>query len=321
MPDPAAHTIAMRLLYIGTGEIGLPALEWLIQTPKHELVGVVTQPDKPAGRKLVLTPPQVKVRALEAGLPVLQPEKIRHAVEELRAFDADAAIVAAYGQLLSLAVLQVPRLGCLNLHASLLPRFRGASPIQAVIREGDAETGMTVMYMDEGLDTGDILLMERLPISPEDTGGSLHDKLAALAPTALERALDLLDAGNAPRTPQDTAFATHCGKLRREDGRLHWARPAEELARLIRAYQPWPGTHAVLPGGRVLKIHRATSVGATHAAQPPGILLEATPQSGWVVQCGQGALRLDEVQAEGGKRLPAADFLRGHPLEKGVLLP
>lgn len=308
----------MRLLFIGTGEIGLPALEWLIHTPKHQLAGVITQPDKPAGRKLALTPPRVKVRALEAGLPVLQPVKIRHAVEELRAFNADAAIVAAYGQLLSPEVLRVPRLGCLNLHASLLPRFRGASPIQAAIREGDSETGITVMYMDEGLDTGDILLMERLPISADDTGGSLHDKLAALAPAALEQALDLLEAGKAPRTPQDAALATHCGKLRREDGRLDWTRPADELARLIRAYQPWPGTHTVLPDGRILKIHRATETGASLSTLPPGTLVEASPKSGLVVRCGHACLRLDEVQAEGGKRLAAADFLRGHPLEPGA---
>ncbi len=302
----------MRLLFIGTGDIGLPSLEWLIATPKHELVGVVTQPDKPAGRRLVLTPPQVKVRALAAGLPVLQPPKIRHAVEELRAFGADAAIVAAYGQLLSPEVLRVPRLGCLNLHASLLPRHRGASPIQAVIREGDAETGMTVMYMDEGLDTGDILLMERTPVLADDTGGRLHDRLAALAPVALERALDLLEAGSAPRVPQDAALATHCGKLRREDGRLDWSRSAVELERLVRAYDPWPGTFTRLANGAALKVHRASVTPVAGATVAPGEVLVADAKAGLIVQCGDGWLRLDEVQAEGGRRLPAAEFLRGH---------
>lgn len=304
----------MRLLFIGTGDIGLPSLEWLIATTKHELVGVVTQPDKPAGRRLVLTPPQVKVRALAAGLTVLQPPKIRHAVEELRAFDADAAIVAAYGQLLSPEVLRVPRLGCLNLHASLLPRHRGASPIQAAIREGDAETGMTVMYMDEGLDTGDILLMERTPVLADDTGGRLHDRLAALAPAALERALDLLEAGTAPRVPQDPALATHCGKLRREDGRLDWSRPAVELERLVRAYDPWPGTFTRLANGAVLKVHRASVAPVSGATAAPGDVLAADAKAGLIVQCGAGWLRLEEVQAEGGRRLPAADFLRGHPV-------
>ncbi len=304
----------MRLLFIGTGDIGLPSLEWLIATAKHELVGVVTQPDKPAGRRLVLTPPQVKVRAMAAGLPVLQPPKIRHAVEELRAFGADAAIVVAYGQLLSPEVLRVPRLGCLNLHASLLPRHRGASPIQAVIREGDAETGMTVMYMDEGLDTGDILIMERTPVLADDTGGRLHDRLAALAPVALERALDLLAAGSAPRVPQDSALATHCGKLRREDGRLDWSRSAVELERLVRAYDPWPGTFTRLANGAVLKVHRASVAPVSGATAAPGEVMAADAKAGLIVQCGDGWLRLEEVQAEGGRRLPVADFLRGHPV-------
>lgn len=304
----------MRLLFIGTGDIGLPSLEWLIATAKHELVGVVTQPDKPAGRRLVLTPPQVKVRALAAGLPVLQPPKIRLAVEELRAFGADAAIVAAYGQLLLPEVLRVPRLGCLNLHASLLPRHRGASPIQAAIREGDAETGMTVMYMDEGLDTGDILLMERTPVLADDTGGRLHDRLAALAPVALERALDLLETGTAPRLPQDSALATHCGKLRREDGRLDWTRSAPELERLVRAYDPWPGTFTRLANGAVLKIHRVSVAPVSGATAAAGDVLAVDAKAGLIVQCGDGCLRLEEVQAEGGRRLPAADFLRGHPV-------
>lgn len=309
----------MRVLFIGTGEIGLPTLEWLLQTSKHEVVGVVTQPDKPVGRKLVLTPPQVKVRALAAGLPVIQPQKIRHAVAELQAFQADIAVVVAYGQILSRAVLEVPPQGCLNIHASLLPRYRGASPIQAALREGDAETGVTIMFMDEGLDTGDILLMDRLAILPTDTGGSLHDKLALAAPASLEKALDLIAAGNPPRVPQDHAASTHCGKLKREEGRLDWSRPAHELELLIRAYQPWPSTFAVLPGERPapLKVHRATVLPGAEACPMPGTVVSAEAKSGLILACGQGLLRLEEVQAEGGKRLPAADFLRGHPIEVG----
>lgn len=309
----------MRILFIGTGDIGLPSLEWLLSTPKHEVVGVVTQPDKPAGRKLVLTPPEVKVRALAAGLPVLQPPKIRNIVEELKAFDADVAVVVAYGQLLPKSVLEVPRHACLNIHASLLPRHRGASPIQAAIREGDAETGVTIMFMDEGLDTGDILLMDALPILPEDTGGSLHDKLALAAPASLEKALDLIAAGSPPRTPQDHTRATHCGKLKREDGRLDWTRPAQELERLIRAYQPWPGTSCLLPGDRPWKVHRASLLEG-EACAAPGTLVSTDPKTGLIVSCGSGLLKLEEVQAEGGKRLAAADFLRGHPLEAGTQL-
>lgn len=307
----------MRILFIGTGDIGLPSLEWLLSTPKHEVVGVVTQPDKPAGRKLVLTPPEVKLRALAAGLTVLQPPKIRHIVDELKAFEADVAVVVAYGQILPCSVLDVPRLACLNIHASLLPKHRGASPIQAAIREGDVETGVTIMFMDEGLDTGDILLMDAMPILPTDTGGVLHDKLALAAPASLERALDLIASGNPPRTPQDNSLSTHCGKLKREDGRLDWTRGATELERLIRAYNPWPGTSCLLPDGKPLKVHRATLLEGD-ACPTAGTIISADPKAGLIVSCGSGLLKLDEVQAEGGKRLPAADFLRGHPQEVGT---
>ncbi len=309
----------MRILFIGTGDIGLPSLEWLLSTPKHEVVGVITQPDKPAGRKLVLTPPEVKVRSLAAGLTVLQPPKIRYIVDELKLFQADVAVVVAYGQILPRTVLDVPRLACLNIHASLLPRHRGASPIQAVIREGDAETGVTIMFMDEGLDTGDILLMDAMPILPTDTGGVLHDKLALAAPASLERALDLIAAGHPPRTPQDNALTTHCGKLKREDGRLDWTRSAEALERLIRAYNPWPGTSCLLPDGKPLKVHRATIIEG-EACPLAGTIVSADPKVGLIISCGTGLLKLEEVQAEGGKRLSAADFLRGHTLEVGTRL-
>lgn len=308
----------MRVLFIGTGDIGLPSLEWLINTPKHEVVGVVTQPDKPVGRKQVLTPPQVKVRALAAGIPVLQPPKIRHAVEELKAFNPDVAVVVAYGQILSRAVLDVPRLACLNIHASLLPRHRGAAPIQAAIRDGDWESGITIMFMDEGLDTGDMLLMERLPITPEDTGGRLHDKLALLAPSALEPALDLLAAGKAPREKQDESKVTHVRKLTRQDGRLDWNKPAIELERLVRAFTPWPGTSCLLNGAQ-MKVHRVQAIAEAQACPAPGTIVSADA-NGILVSCGSGLLNLTEVQIEGGKRLAASEFLRGHPLQAGDVL-
>jgi methionyl-tRNA formyltransferase len=189
-----------------------------------------------------------------------------------------------------------------------------------VIREGDAETGVTIMFMDEGLDTGDILLMDAMPILPSDTGGVLHDKLALAAPASLERALDLIAAGNPPRQPQDNALATHCGKLKREDGRLDWSRDAVELERLIRAYNPWPGTSCLLPNEKPLKIHRATLIEGAGACPLPGTLVAADSKAGLLVSCGQGLLMLEEVQAEGGKRISAADFLRGHPIEVGARL-
>ena len=308
----------MRILFIGTGDIGLPSLEWLLNTSKHTIVGVVTQPDKPVGRKQVLTPPQIKVRALAAGITVLQPLKIRHAVEELKAFNADVAVVVAYGQILSRAVLEVPPLGCLNVHTSLLPRHRGAAPIQAAIRDGDTETGVTIMFMDEGLDTGDILLMHRLAIACDETGGSLHDKLAQHAPAALEEALDLLATGHPPREKQDESKVTHVRKLTRQDGRLDWTRPAIELDRLIRAFTPWPGTLCLLKDVQ-MKIHRAQVIAAADACPSPGTIVSANAD-GILVSCGNGLLNLREVQIEGGRRLSAADFLRGHPLQAGDVL-
>lgn len=313
----------MRILFIGTGDIGLPSLEWLLYTPKHQVVGVVTQPDKPAGRKLVLTPPQVKVRAEAAGIPVLQPKKIREAVDALKAFNADVAVVVAYGQILPRSVLDVPKLACLNIHASLLPKYRGASPIQAAIREGDALTGVTIMHMDEGLDTGDILLMDRVAIEPEDTGGTLHDKLALAAPASLEEALDLIDSGPVPRKQQEKEYASHCGKLKREDGHLDWTRSATELELLVRAYNPWPGTYALLPGAdkpAPLKIHRARVIPNAEACPAPGTVVSSDPKTGLIIACGEGLLALEEVQAEGGKKMAAADLLRGRPIETGLVL-
>lgn len=312
----------MRLVFLCTGDIGLPSLEALLAAPEHEVVAVVTQPDKPVGRRLVLTPPRVKVRTQAAGIPVLQPERIRHVVEELAALQADVFVVVAYGQILPRAVLDLPKLACLNIHASLLPRHRGAAPIQAAICEGDAETGITIMWMDEGLDTGDILLMEKLSIAPDETGGSLHDRLAALAPRALMQALSLLAAGRAPRTPQDHTKATHVKKLGREHGHLDWSRSAAELERTIRAFSPWPGTFSLLPlaEGKTLqlKIHRAAVV--PHAAACPhgGTVLAADDRL--LVSCGEGVLELLEVQLEGKKRMAAPEFLRGHRLEAGLRL-
>jgi methionyl-tRNA formyltransferase len=313
----------MRLVFLGTGDIGLPSLEALLGSREHEVIAVVTQPDKPVGRKMVLTPPQVKVRAQAAGILVLQPERIRHALQELTDLRAEVFVVVAYGQILPRAVLDLPKLACLNIHASLLPRHRGAAPIQAAIRDGDAETGVTIMWMNEGLDTGDILLMERLPIAPDDTGGSLHDKLAALAPDALMRSLDLLGQGAAPRTPQDHAQATHVGKLTREDGRVDWSRSAIEIERMIRAFNPWPGAFCLVPAsdGKAplhLKLHRAAVVPHGEACPAGGTVIATQP--GLLVSCGEGVIELLEVQLEGKKRMSAHDFLLGCKWDAGLRL-
>lgn len=329
----------LRIAFLGTGDIGLPSLEALLskQGHDHEVVAVITQPDKPVGRKQVLTPPEVKVRALAAGVPVLQPERIRHEVEKLKALRADLFVVIAYGQILPRTVLEIPRLGCLNVHASLLPRHRGASPIQAAIREGDAETGITIMWMDEGLDTGDILLQSPIPILPTDTGGVLHDKLAVLAPAGLMSALALVEQGTAPHIKQEDALSTHSRKLERAHGRLDWTRSATELERLIRAYHPWPGTYCLVPmpggggdtrpsteataspgAGLQLKVHQASVVPDAESCPSPGTIMRADTRL--LVSCGQGLLELTEVQLEGRKRMSARDFLQGSPVEVGMVL-
>jgi len=219
-------------------------------------------------------------------------------------------------------VLDLPSKACLNIHASLLPRHRGAAPIQAAIRDGDTETGITIMWMDEGLDTGDMLLEASLPILAEDTGGTLHDRLAELAPSCLEQALSLIAAGTAPRIPQDHAQATYVAKLTKEHGRILWSDDATRIALQVRAFHPWPGTFCLAPVGEgktaQLKIHAAREVAAPAIPAEPGTVLEAEQR--WVVACGRGALELLEVQMEGRKRMPALQYLHGHPWPVGEKL-
>src|SRR5207249_9159249 len=229
--------------FIGTGEIGVPTLRMLQRSQEHKLVGVITQPDKPAGRDQRLKPSPIKLAVRDIPLPLLQPKRIKsdQAISEIRALAPDLIVVMAYGQILPRSVLNAARIASLNLHASLLPRWRGAAPIQAAIAAGDRLTGITVMYMDEGLDTGDILLQRTVDILPNDTGGSLHDRLAQIAPEILLESLVLLAKGIAPRIPQDNSLTTYAPKLKREDGRIDWSEPAEMIERKIRAFNPWPG--------------------------------------------------------------------------------
>src|SRR5437762_9566688 len=227
----------MRVVFIGTGEIGVPALQALMRSGEHQVIGVVTQPDKPVGREQRIEPPPIKRALIGTKISVLQPERIkdRQSIEEIRAMAPGAIAVMAYGQILPRAILEIPLFACLNLHVSLLPRWRGAAPIQAAIAAGDRETGITVMYMDEGLDTGDILLQRKIDILPNDTGGRLHDRLAEIAPQALLESMRLLASGNAPRAAQDKVRATYAPKLTREDGRIDWNEPAEVIERKSRA--------------------------------------------------------------------------------------
>src|SRR6266511_2335187 len=297
----------MRIVFIGTGEIGVPTLQALLKS-EHEIVGVMTQPDKPVGRAQLVEPPPIKKVVAARKMPVLQPPRIKdpRAIEDIRALEPDVIVVMAYGQILPRDVLEIPKIACLNLHASLLPRWRGAAPIQAAIAAGDCVTGITVMYVDEGLDTGDILLQRTIDIVPADTGGSLHDGLAKVAPEALRESLELLAKASASRIPQDNAFATYAPKLKREDGRIDWSDPAEAIERKIRAFDPWPCAFMEFDG-RNLKVFSAVIVDLRGT---PGEILRSEKEL--VVAAGEGALSLGEVQLEGKRRMSAAEFLRGH---------
>jgi methionyl-tRNA formyltransferase len=298
----------MRIVFIGTGEIGVPTLLALLESD-HEVIAVVTQPDKPAGRTQVVESPLTKNAVATTEIPVLQPSRIkeRQAIDEIQALEPDLIVVMAYGQILPRDVLQIPKVACLNLHASLLPRWRGAAPIQAAIASGDRETGITVMYMDEGLDTGDILLQGAVEVLPGDTGGSLYARLAKVAPGVLFESLELLSAGKAPRTPQNNAFATYAPKLKREDGKIDWSDPAEAIERKIRAFDPWPGAFTELTIGK-LKVFSAKII---DFREEPGRVRLVDGEL--VITTGYRALALDEVQLEGKRRMSAAEFVRGHP--------
>jgi len=301
----------MRIIFIGTGEIGAPTLQAL-QKSEHEIVAVVTQPDKPVGRDQRIEASPIKKAAAQMKMPILQPTRIkdRQAIEQIRALQPDVIVVIAYGQILPRAVLEIPKIACLNLHASLLPRWRGAAPIQATIAAGDHETGITIMYMDEGLDTGDLLLQRKIDIAPNETGGSLHDRLGQIAPVTLLESLRMLSSGNVPRVPQDNALATSAPKLTRENGRIDWLEPAEVIARKIRAFDPWPGAFtqitAKLNEPRNLKIFSAEIVGLSGA---PGEILRSEEEL--IVAAGESALSLGDVQLEGKRRMSAPELRRG----------
>ncbi|NYZ62337.1 methionyl-tRNA formyltransferase [Luteimonas deserti] len=297
----------MRLVFAGTPEFAVPSL--LAADVASEVVAVYTQPDRPAGRGRMLTPSPVKQAALTRGIAVRQPARLkgREVLDALRALEPDLMIVVAYGLLLPQAVLDIPRFGCWNVHASLLPRWRGAAPIQRAIQAGDSETGVCLMQMEKGLDTGPVLLRQTLPIESDDTGGRLHDRLAALGAQVLADGLGLLRAGIRPvAQPQPHEGVTYAHKLDKAEARLDWAGPARALADTVRAFDPWPVAEAEVAGER-LRIHAAQALPLAHGAAP-GTVVFAGPQ-GIDIACGDGALRLLRVQRAGGKVIAAADYL------------
>ncbi|WP_240125713.1 methionyl-tRNA formyltransferase [Thermomonas alba] len=297
----------MRIVFAGTPEFAVPCLR--AAAARGEVVAVYTQPDRPAGRGRGLTPSPVKLEAVQRGIPVYQPESLRTAAAKaaLRALQPDLMVVVAYGLILPPSVLSIPVHGCWNVHASLLPRWRGAAPIQRAIEAGDTRTGVCLMQMDEGLDTGPVLLTQATEIGPQETAGQLHDRLAELGARVLGDGLGLLRAGLLPvPQPQPEAGVTYAHKLDKAEARLDWSQPATQLANKVRAFHPWPVAEAQLAGERV-RLHAAIAVDAAHAAAP-GTLLRAG-RDGIDIACGQGALRILTLQREGGRPVSAQDYL------------
>ncbi|WP_164160822.1 methionyl-tRNA formyltransferase [Stenotrophomonas maltophilia] len=297
----------MRIVFAGTPEFAVSSLRAAAR--HHEVVAVYTQPDRPAGRGRGLAPSPVKLEAVARGIPVYQPESLKGeaAQQQLRDLQPDLMVVVAYGLILPKAVLAIPIHGCWNVHASLLPRWRGAAPIQRAIQAGDAKTGVCLMQMEAGLDTGPVLLHQELPIAATDTGGQLHDKLAELGAQVLSDGLGLLRAGIKPiARPQPEQGVTYAHKLDKAEAKLDWAQDAGALARTVRAFNPWPIAEATLADERV-RIHGAVALEADHG-QAPGTVL-AAGRDGIDIACGQGALRLRVLQREGGKAITAADYL------------
>ena len=301
-------TEPLRIVFAGTPEFAAEHLKALLDSP-HEIIAVYTQPDRPAGRGQKLMPSPVKQLAAQHDIPVMQPPTLRDAgaQAELAALKPDLLVVVAYGLILPQVVLDIPRLGCINSHASLLPRWRGAAPIQRAVQAGDAESGVTVMRMELGLDTGPMLLKAVTPITAEDTGGTLHDRLAELGPPAVLQAIAGLADGTLVGEIQDDSLATYAHKLNKDEARIDWSRPADELERLVRAFNPWPICHSTL-NGEALKVLAANLAPNLAEAQgAPGAILEASKE-GLIVACGVGALRLTRLQLPGGKPLNFTDL-------------
>ena len=306
----------LRIVFMGTPQFAVPILEALIKSGE-EILAVVTQPDKPAGRGKKLTPPPVKVLAEKHGLPVLQPSKIKDAafLASLRELSPEVIVVAAYGKILPKEVLEIPKFGCINVHASLLPKFRGAAPINWAIIAGEKETGVTIMQMDEGMDTGDILLMEKIPIEEGETAGSLHDKLSSLGARLIVKALNLLKEGRLTPRKQPEEGVSYAPMLKKEDGLLDFSRPAAELANLIRGLDPWPTAYAYFRG-KLIKFFRPRVEKGPFQGEPGEIL--GLDEEGYLrIGTGEGVLKVKEVQLEGKKRISAEEFVRGYRPKAG----
>lgn len=304
----------LRIIFMGTPDFACPTLQKLIDR-KETVLAVITQPDRPKGRGQKLLPPPVKVLAEQHGIQVLQPVKVRspEVVEQIRTLAPDVIVVVAFGQILPQALLDIPRFGCINIHASLLPRYRGAAPINWCLINGESETGITTMMMDAGLDTGDMLIKRQLEISPDEDAQSLHDRLSLLGAATIDETLDLLQAGTLQRQKQDEALTCYAPLLKKEDGLIDWAKEAEQIKNLVRGMTPWPGAFTYLHGQMV----KVFCVELACESGPSGTVLQVGP-AGIQVGCGtKGSLIVKELQLEGRKRLKVADFLAGYKVSTG----
>ncbi len=302
----------MRIVFIGTAELGVPTLRALAE--KHEVLAVITQPDRPAGRGLKLQPPPIKTEALKLGLVVYQPEKVAREIETIKSLSPDLIFVAAYGQILPGELLKIPRLGAVNLHPSLLPKYRGAAPIPWAIINDEKLTGLTTFLIDEGMDTGPVLLQKELPIAEDDTAGTLTEKLAKMAPELALQTLEGLEIGTLKPRPQDGHEASYAPKIKDELGKLDWRESAEKLHNLIRGLNPKPGAYTFFKNLR-LKVHRSKIVSAVPSGEPGQII--QLLKEGFVVKCGDGALELLEVQPEAKAKMSGRDFVHGYKLKVG----
>ena len=308
----------MRVIFMGTPDFAVPSLEALLT--KHEVVLVVTQPDKPKGRGKKMVPTPVKACALEHGIPVLQPEKVKEPefVEQLRSYEPDLIAVTAFGQILSEPILEMPKYGCINVHGSLLPKYRGAAPMQWSIIDGEKVTGITTMYMAKGLDSGDMLLKAEVEIKDADTFATIHEKMAVTGANLLLDTLDQLEAGTLERIPQDHDAATYAPMITKETGHIDWSKNRQDIINLIRGLNPVPAAYTIYEE-EVLKIFGAVISDVQVDGAANGEIV-AVVKKGFVVKCGDGCLLITEVQARGGKRMMTDAYLRGHAMKEGILL-
>lgn len=308
----------MKVLFMGTPDFAVPVLEALVE--KHNVTAVISQPDKPKGRGKKMKPTPVKEAAEKYGIPVYQPEKIKDEkfVELLKGIDADIFVVVAYGQILSQEILDIPKYGCINVHGSLLPKYRGAAPIQWSVINGEKETGVTIMYMVKALDSGDMILKRKMEITDDDTYETLHNRMSYVGADALIEAIELIEKGDVNAEKQEDSLATTAPMIKKDMGKIHWSRNSEEIRNKIRGFNPVPGAYTEYEG-EILKIFKADIVEGYEKGEA-GEILSVDKKKGFIVKTGNGALLIREVQAKGGKKMNCADYLRGHSVEEGKIL-